>query len=90
MIMVIGTSTTVEYALRSAYETLVGPRHRAHAAHGMTEEDKFGARVAQDYVDFIRVRPWYEYDFKGKLVSYGPRPRYGGPTCCASGSANMR
>ena len=69
MILVIGTSTTVEYALRSAYETLIGRVSELTQTHGMTEEDRFGARVAQDYVDFIRVRPWYEYDFKDKLVA---------------------
>jgi hypothetical protein len=68
MIMVIGTSTTVEYALRSAYETLIGRLSALTASHGLTEEDRFGAAVAQDYVDFIRVQPWYEYDFEGKLV----------------------
>ena len=32
-----------------------------------TAEDRFLARFAQDYVDFIRVRPWYEYDFVGEM-----------------------
>ena len=67
MIMVIATSTTVEYALRSAYETLVGRLAELARAHGPTPEDAYGARIAQDYVDFIRERPWYEYDFWGKL-----------------------
>ena len=31
--------------------------------YGTTDEDRLGARVAQDYVDFIRDRPWYEFDF---------------------------
>jgi hypothetical protein len=67
MICVIATSTTVEYALRSAYETLVGRLAELTMTGGLTEEDRYGARVAQDYVDFIRVQPWYEYDFAGKL-----------------------
>jgi hypothetical protein len=67
MIVVIGVSTTVEYALRSGYETLVGRVSELAARHGPTAEDRLGARVAQDYVDFIRVRPWYEYDFRGQL-----------------------
>jgi hypothetical protein len=68
MINVIGVSTTVEYALRSAYETLVGRVAELLAPTGGTEEDRFAARVAQEYVDFIRVRPWYEFDFKRRLV----------------------
>ena len=65
MIMVIGVSTTAEYALRSAYEQLIG---RVSAlSGGRTAEDDFGAQVAQEYVDFIRVRPWYEFDFTARL-----------------------
>lgn len=66
MIVVIGTSTTVEYVARSAYETLVG-RLAALTAEGLTSEDRYGARVAQEYVDFIRYRPWYEFDFAARL-----------------------
>lgn len=62
MIMVIGTSTTVEYAIKSAYETLVG-RLAASTAGQPTPEDAYAAAVAQDYVKFIRMLPWYEYDF---------------------------
>ena len=67
MIMVIGTSTTVEYALKSAYEMLVG-RLAAVTAGNPTPEDTHAAAVAQDYVKFIRVLPWYEYDF-GKALA---------------------
>jgi hypothetical protein len=66
MIMVIGTSTSVEYAMRSAYETLIG-RLAAMSASELTPEDRYAAKVAQDYVDFIRYRPWYEFDFTGSL-----------------------
>jgi len=66
MIVVIGVSTTVEYAIRSAYETVVG-RLAASLGHTRTEEDEYSARVAQEYVDFIRYKPWYEFDFWGRL-----------------------
>lgn len=68
MIAVIGSSTSVEYALRASYETLIGRLSELCGGSAPTAEDRFGARVAQDYVDFIRVRPWYEYDFLDKLV----------------------
>lgn len=67
MIMVIGASTTVEYAIKSAYELLVG-RLAASTAGKPTPEDRHAANVAQDYVKFIRVLPWYEYDF-GKALN---------------------
>lgn len=67
MIVVIGLSTTVEYALRSAYENTLGRAGEATAAYGTTDEDRLAARVAQDYVGFIRDRPWYEFDFVAPL-----------------------
>lgn len=66
MIMVIGVSTTFEYALKSAYESLIG-RFTELSSSQQTEEDRYAAFVAKDYVDVIRVLPWYEYDFWGKL-----------------------
>ena len=67
MNMVIGLSTTGEYGLRSAYETLVGRLTELLRRGPRTAEDVFAARVAQEYVEFIRVRPWYEFDFLGRL-----------------------
>jgi len=67
MIMVIGGSTTVEYLLRSAYETVIGRLAELTRRHGFTQEEVFAARAAQDYVDFIRVTPWYEFDFATRL-----------------------
>jgi hypothetical protein len=66
MIVVIGISTTVEYAAHSAYETVIG-RLAAATASRRTPEDDFGARAAQEYVDFIRYRGWYEFDFMSRF-----------------------
>jgi hypothetical protein len=63
MIVVIGASTTVEYGLKGTYETLVGRLSELGAPPLSTPEDRLAANVARDYVDFIRVRPWYEFDF---------------------------
>ena len=79
MIMVIGTSTTGEYAVRSAYETLVGRMAELTRRHGMTEEDRLGARVAQEYVDFIRIWPWYEFDFTSRLEQLWTDTSFWGP-----------
>jgi hypothetical protein len=67
MVSVIGTSTTVEYGLRSAYESTVGRLAEASSGASATAEDKLGARVAQAYVNFIRVDPWYLFDFHSPL-----------------------
>lgn len=67
MVMVIGISTTVEYAIKSLYETFIGRISLLTRSHGMTEDEIYAAKVAQDYVDFIRIIPWYEYNFANKL-----------------------
>jgi hypothetical protein len=67
MIVVIATSTTIEYAIKGAYEILIGRISNLTSANEMTEEDGYNAKISQDYVDFIRVRPWYEYNFIEKL-----------------------
>ena len=80
MVSVIGTSTTAEYGLKAAYETLVGRLTELTVTGGTTEEDALATRVAADYVDFIRIAPWYEYDFVLRLRElwdtsfWGPNP----------------
>lgn len=78
MIMVIGVSTTVEYAIRSAYEQTIG-RISGALSGGRTGEDDFGAQVAQEYVDFIRVRPWYEFNFSDRLRRLWTQTSFSGP-----------
>jgi hypothetical protein len=79
MICVIGASTTLEYALRSAYETLIGRLSELTRTHGFTDEDRYAARVAQEYVDFIRVEPWYKFDFASRLHSLWRETSWTGP-----------
>jgi hypothetical protein len=79
MIVVIGASTTVEYGLEGAYETLVGRLTELTAAPNATPEDRLAAREAQDYVDFIRVRPWYEFDFAARLKQLWTETPLDGP-----------
>lgn len=68
MVTVIGVSTTIEYAAKSTYEIVVGRVTELTRTNGMTDEDRFAAYVAQDYVDFLHGAPWYDYDFAGQLV----------------------
>ena len=68
MICVIGTSTTVEYALKGAYEHTIGRLAEATVSGGEpVPEERFAAAYAQRYVDFIRVDPWYLFDFGAEL-----------------------
>jgi hypothetical protein len=67
MILVIATSTTVEYTLRAVYENTIGRASWLLDGGRLTDEDRYGAKVAQDYVDFIRQEPWYLFDFGSRL-----------------------
>lgn len=79
MIVVIASSTTMEYGLRSFYESVIGRISWGLSSRTLTDEDRYGARVAQDYVDFIRQEPWYKYDFAAKLKGLWTEVPWWGP-----------
>ncbi len=79
MVMVIGTSTSVEYVIRATYETMIGRLSELAAPRRLSEEDRYAAQVAQDYVDFIRDQPWYEYDFMKQLAGLWRETSFLGP-----------
>lgn len=78
MVMVIGVSTSIEYALRSVYEGLWGRLSQATSS-APTAEDQHAARAAKAYVDFIRELPWYQYDFKRDLKALWTEVPWTGP-----------
>jgi hypothetical protein len=67
MILVIATSTTVEYTLRGVYENTVGRASWLLDGGRLTDEDRYGANAAQNYVHFIRQEPRYLFDFWSRL-----------------------
>lgn len=79
MIWVIASSTTIEYALRAAYENTVGRVGWVLGGRRETDEDRYAARAAQDYVDFIRQEPWYLFDFTSRLVHLWTDVPFWGP-----------
>ncbi|MBI1275566.1 hypothetical protein GC177_06305 [bacterium] len=78
MVLVIGTSLTVEYAVKSVYENTLG-RLSEWSRDKPTEEDEYAAKIAADYVDFIRVDPWYLYDFGKALRGVWDKTGFSGP-----------
>jgi hypothetical protein len=78
MVMVIGASTSVEYALKGVYEHTVGRLAEALAS-GPVPEERFAARYAQAYVDFVRVEPWYRFDFWSQLRALWREAPLSGP-----------
>lgn len=68
MVGVIGTSTTLDYGLKGLYEATVGRIAEAtRSGPPNTPEEAFAAKAARDYVDFIRVDPWYLFDFRSRF-----------------------
>ncbi len=63
MLVVIGTSFTIEYALKGAYEDTIGRLTEWTAGNEPVEEDRYAARVARNYGDFVEDRPFYEFPF---------------------------
>ncbi|MGH2666133.1 hypothetical protein [Flavobacterium sp.] len=76
MIWVIGSSASVEYSIKAWYETVIG--RLTDTGDSITDEDRFNAQYTQDYVDFIKDRPWYEFDFKKQLTSFWSSPSFFG------------
>ncbi|MGD9592029.1 MAG: hypothetical protein AB7V32_05880 [Candidatus Berkiella sp.] len=63
MIMVIGTSLTLEYIFKGLYENSIGRFSEWMSHHQQVAEDKYAYQVANDYAQLIPLRPWYEFTF---------------------------
>lgn len=81
MICVIGVSTTIEYTIKGSYDTLIGRLSQLGLPANATPEDRLAAATEADYVRFIRIEPWYKFDFLTPLRRlwtgtpwWGPHP----------------
>lgn len=79
MINVIGVSTTVEYGIKGTYETLIGRLSELTSSPNATPEDRLATEQARAYVEFVRVRPWYEFDFVTPLKRLWTETPWWGP-----------
>jgi len=78
-VMIIAGSTTVEYDIKSFYETIIGRMTDTKAGEEMTAEDKFNADYEHSYVKFIEDLPWYEYDYNHQLKELWSNTSFAGP-----------
>jgi hypothetical protein len=67
MLAVIGSSFTLEYALKGLYEKTIGSLSERTSQHQPVAEDTYAARVAEDYAAFVHIRPFYEFSFAHAL-----------------------
>lgn len=65
MLVVIGTSHTIEHAIQWAYENTIG-RLTESMAGGRTAADDELASTAADYAAFLDQVPWYEFPYAEK------------------------
>jgi len=79
MVLVIGSSYSVENGIKGVYENTVGRLTEWLGGGAITQEDALAADVAQDYVDFIRVEPWYEFSFVRALKQLWAETDFFGP-----------
>ena len=78
MVMVISTSSTVEFTIKGVYENTVGRLSELSAGNHRTSEDDYAAQVAKDYGDFIPTLPWFEFPFGHKLTKLWSQNRFFG------------
>lgn len=62
MLMVIGTSLTLEYLFKGIYENTIG-WFTEWTTSDRVPEDEYAFDVANAYGNLIPVRPWYEFSF---------------------------
>jgi hypothetical protein len=67
MLAVIGSSLTVEYAVKGLYEETLGRLSERTSGRQMVVEDNYAAKVAEEYAAFVHVRPFYEFSFAHAL-----------------------
>ena len=67
LLNVIGMSTAMEYGLKEVYENTFGRLSELAMPPGGTDEDRYAARIAREYVGLIERVGWYEFDF-GKAL----------------------
>ncbi|TIN62899.1 MAG: hypothetical protein E5Y30_33110, partial [Mesorhizobium sp.] len=65
MLVIIGTSHSIEHILQWAYENTVGRITEATTAK-RTAADIYQAKVAADYAGFLDQVPWYQFPYADK------------------------
>jgi hypothetical protein len=78
MLAVIGSSFSIEYALKGAYENSIGRLTEWISGYD-TPEDAFARATATEYGTFMHTVPWYEFPFAQKLKALWTTTPSSGP-----------
>jgi hypothetical protein len=81
MLAVIGTSFSMEYLVKAAYEKSIGKLTEWLSRNEPVDEDRYAYKTARAYADFVHIHPFYEFSFwkrfKGlwqETKAWGPHP----------------
>jgi hypothetical protein len=66
MLAVIGSSFSIEYAIKGLYENTAGRLTEWISGHD-TPEDTYAQQTAAEYGTFMHTVPWYEFPFLQKI-----------------------
>jgi hypothetical protein len=77
MIVVISVSSTIEFGVKEAYETVIGRLTDTNITQ--TDEDRFYAQYMHDYVRDIGTEGWFLFDFKTRLKMLWTETSWTGP-----------
>ncbi|MBM9578271.1 FAD-binding oxidoreductase [Leptospira sp. 201903070] len=74
MINVIGVSYSAELLIKGLYENSIGRITEVFsgnkAPNAEMKVEAYMQKVAKEYTDFVRLRPWYEYPFYSKFKEF--------------------
>jgi hypothetical protein len=79
MLVVIGSSFSVEYLIRASYENTVGRFTEWLSSGEEVGEDAYSNRVAREYADFVHIRPFYEFSFWTRFKGLWAENTWRGP-----------
>jgi hypothetical protein len=74
MLVVIGTSHTIEHAIQSVWENTVGRLTEWAAGWKKTPTDRFQAITAAEYAAFLDQVPWYRFPYGEKRAGLWGTP----------------
>ena len=63
MLMVIGTSYSLEYIIKGLYENSIGKVTELLSHNEPTEEDRYAQKVAEAYANYIPEKPWFDFSY---------------------------
>jgi hypothetical protein len=78
MLVIIGTSFSVEYLLKGIYEKTIGRWSEWSSGGQPVEEDQYAYQVAREYADFVHIRPFYEFHFARQVKGLWSRTPFWG------------